>query len=75
MIMKVINQITQWNEDWKLFRAIGCILFNSIQFKGEIEKEKLNWLMNENEWKKFDIESLTHSQFSQLFSFIRKNEF
>ena len=74
ILLKLINEVTQWKDDWNQFRAIGCIVFNAIQFKGELEKERMRWLIQEDPLKKNDIESLSESQFSQLYSLIVKNE-
>ena len=48
---------------------------NNVFKEGELEKERINWLLSEESFKKDDIESLSQSQFSQLYSLIMKNEF
>ena len=75
MLLKLLNEVTQWNTDWNKLRAVGCIVLNAIQLKGDGEKERIQWLLSEEIWKKDDIDSLTENQFSQIYSLIMKNEF
>ena len=72
-MMKIINEITIWNSThWNNLRGIGIIVFNSLQFTGELEKERLKWLKNSFETKKDDISSLSEHQFSDIYKLLFK---
>ncbi|BFU22393.1 hypothetical protein EHI8A_075170 [Entamoeba histolytica HM-1:IMSS-B] len=67
IFMKLLNEITEWGYGWELFRGIGSVILNSIKFKGELEKERIKWLLNEEETRKEDVETIPKTQFSLLY--------